>query len=103
MVVREDGGGEGLGFLRGDTDGNGQILLNDSIQIFGWLFQGGAEPGCVAAADASGQGQVNLTSGIYGLNFLFTGGGPPPAPFPECAVSTRQSDIDLGCSEPHCP
>jgi len=94
---------DGPGFLRGDTDGNGNLLLNDSILIFAWLFQGGVEPGCVAAADASGQGQVNLTSGIYGLNFLFTGGGPPPAPFPECAVSTRQSDIDLGCSEPHCP
>ena len=103
VVVREDGGGEGLGFLRGDTDGNGQILLNDSIQIFGWLFQGGAEPGCVAAADASGQGQVNLTSGIYGLNFLFTGGGPPPAPFPACAKSENPSDLTLGCLEEQCP
>ncbi len=93
----------GVGFLRGDTDGNGQILLNDSIRIFAWLFQGGDEPSCVAAADASAQGQVNLTSGIYGLNFLFTGGGEPPAPFPTCAKSTLQSDLDQGCLEEHCP
>ena len=93
---------EGARFTRGDTDGNGNILLNDSILIFTWLFQGGDEPGCVAAADASAQGQVNLTSGIYGLNFLFTGGAAPPAPFPECRASSLASDLSLGCIEEHC-
>ena len=92
----------GLGFLRGDVDGNGDLLLNDSIQIFAWLFQGGDEPGCVAAADASGQGQVNLTSGIYGLNFLFTGGAEPPPPYPACGKSSEASDVALGCVEPQC-
>ena len=96
-------GEAGLGFLRGDTDGNGQILLNDSIKIFAWLFQGGTEPTCVAAADASKQGQVNLTSGIYVLNFLFTGGGTPPAPFPASAKSSDPGDLALGCVEEHCP
>lgn len=95
--------GDEPGFLRGDTDGNGTLLLNDSIQIFAWLFQGGDEPSCVAAADASGQGQVNLTSGIFGLNFLFTGGGAPPAPYPDCGPGTLPSDATLGCVEPHCP
>ncbi len=95
--------GAGVGFTRGDTDGNGQILLNDSILIFAWLFQGGAEPSCVAAADASKQGQVNLTSGIYGLNFLFTGGLAPPAPFPDCGKSDDPGDLALGCAEEHCP
>ncbi len=103
LYDKDDGGQPGVGFTRGDTDGNGQLLLNDSIQIFGWLFQGAAEPGCVAAADASGQGQVNLTSGIYGLNFLFTGGPAPPAPFPDCAKSASEADLALGCLNEHCP
>ena len=54
----------------------------------------------MAAADANGDGFVGgLTVDIiYLANFLFLGSGPPPpAPFPDCAVSHTEGDLRLGC------
>jgi len=39
-------------FVRGDTDGSGDLSLTDAIKIFNYLFLGGAEPGCLAAANS---------------------------------------------------
>src|SRR5262245_60086725 len=69
-------------FVRGDADRNGQVEISVSIAIFGALFLGGAEPGCLDAADANDSGRVNIADGIFILNFLFRGERAPPAPYP---------------------
>ena len=44
--------GGGLpGFTRGDVSGDGSVLINDAIGILGYLFSGGAIPGCLDSAD----------------------------------------------------
>ena len=84
-------------FLRADANTDGNVNLPDAQFTLNWLFLGGPDPGCMASADANADGQVNLPDAQYTLNFLFLGGPQPKAPFPECDVSTRNSDTELGC------
>jgi hypothetical protein len=69
-------------FVRGDADGNREVLLTDAVITFQFLFQGGVRPPCLDAVDADDDGAINITDGIYTLRFLFLGGPPPPPPFP---------------------
>ncbi len=84
-------------FNRGDSNGDGAVELADAIYLFNFLFLGGPEPRCRAAADSASEGQLNLTGGVYTLSFLFLGGSAPASPFPECGRSTEESDVALGC------
>ena len=87
-------------FLRGDVDRNGNLQLTDAVGIFSYLFLGGEEPGCLAAADPGGTGEINLTSGVFLLQFLFLGGPTPLAPYPRCDRSSNETDLGLGCRRP---
>ncbi len=87
-------------FLRGDVDQNASLQLTDAVAIFSYLFLGGVEPGCLAAADSDGTGEINLTSGVFLLRFLFLGGSTPMAPYPQCDRSSRETDLGLGCRRP---
>ncbi|MEC8895920.1 MAG: hypothetical protein VX675_06325, partial [Planctomycetota bacterium] len=87
-------------FLRGDVDQNGSLQLTDAVATFAYLFLGGEEPGCLAAADSDGTGELNLTSGVFLLRFLFLGGPTPMAPYPQCDRSSRETDLGLGCRRP---
>ena len=99
ISVQEPGVGP---FTRGDVDVNGARELTDAVVIFGFLFTGGRDPECFAAADTNLQGEINVTSGIYLLNWLFQGGTAPPAPM-SCGFSNEASDIALGCEVPCTP
>ena len=99
----EDGIGDACdvaGFKRGDTDGNGRVEMSDAIQVFNFLFLGGAASTCPDAADANDDGGVDMSDGIAELNWLFLGGTQPPAPGPqECGEDP--SDDGLGeCEYP---
>ncbi|SVC03406.1 uncharacterized protein METZ01_LOCUS256260, partial [marine metagenome] len=87
-------------FLRVDVDQNASLQLTDAVAIFSYLFLGGVEPGCLAAADSDGTGEINLTSGVFLLRFLFLGGTTPMAPYPLCDRSSRETDLGLGCRRP---
>ena len=54
----------------------------------------------MASADANADGNVDLPDAQFILNYLFLGGPQPKPPFPECDVSTKTSDIALGCEKP---
>ena len=83
-------------FIRGDADSNGTLDITDALRIFGFLFLGGAEPDCLSAYNIDGDATVSISDGIYALRYLFEGQSPPPAaPFPECGISTI--DTDPGC------
>lgn len=79
-------------FIRGDTDGNGQVDITDAQSILGFLFLGEGAPHCYDAADSNDDGDVNIADAIYTLSYLFLGGPAPPAPFPtEDADPTEDS------------
>ncbi|MEM7235516.1 MAG: S8 family serine peptidase, partial [Planctomycetota bacterium] len=85
------------GFIRGDSDASGEIDISDGIFILNWLFIGGPQPPCEAAADVDATNQINLTDAVYLLNFLFLGGTQPPEPYPSCGDAFDQG---LSCDRP---
>ena len=72
------------GFTRGDADSSGNINLTDAVLLLNFLFVGGPEPACRAAADTDRNGRLAMTDAIQILNFLFLGNAEFPAPFPDC-------------------
>ena len=85
-------------FIRGDVNSDGVLDIADASFVFNYLFLGGEGPTCISALNSNAEdGTPNLTAGVFLLNFLFMGGAPPPAPYPDCASSSLQADIDLGC------
>ena len=87
-------------FVRADSNRDENVNLPDAQFTLNWLFLGGLDPKCMASADANGDGNVNLPDAQFTLNFLFLGGNDPGVPFPLCDISTRLSDIELGCENP---
>ena len=90
--------------VRGDVDPDGSITLTDGIIVLNWLFQGGAEPGCVDAADTDDDGKVVISDAIVIFGWLFSGGIPPAAPSPTLADYPPEDcgldggDDQLGCA-----
>ncbi len=89
-------------FRRGDSDGDGQVVLSDSLYTLNWLFLDGDEPGCRDAADVDDDGRVTLSDPIFALNWLFLDGRVVPAP--GAAACGRDPTRDsLSCeSQPAC-
>ncbi len=96
-------------FVRGDCNGDGDVAgTADAIFLLFYNFSGGAQPKCFAACDADADGRFSgvVTDAVYLLSYLFLGTKPPPpAPFPSCGSSTRDTDKSLGCNTPmtKCP
>ena len=90
----------GFTFLRGDSNDDGEINLADAVFTLNYLFLGGPEPICMAAADFDDDAEIALTDAVRSLNFLFLGGPPPPEPYPEEGIDPTE---DLGCQLPGLP
>jgi hypothetical protein len=93
-------------FVRGDINGDGEVpgSTTDIVFLANFLFLGGAEPPCRAAADVNGDGGVpgSTTDIVFLANFLFLGGAEPPAPGPrECGPGNAE-DAALGCEAHAC-
>lgn len=86
-----------ISFVRGDVDGDGAVLINDSISTLESLFSGG-DARCADAADINDDGSVDIADAIYGLSYLFQAGAPPAAPFPDCGLDATPDA--LGCVGP---
>ena len=89
------------GYIRGDVDAGGDINLTDAVQLLNFLFSGGTEPACAAAADTNRSGSIDMTDAIQILNFLFLGGEGPPAPGLACGEDPTPDD-ELGCETFDC-
>ena len=105
VVVLSDGSGEfplqvdGIvpmepqfsgGFVRGDANGDGEILLTDVVFLLADLFTGGPTTRdiCFAANDVNSDGLIHLADPVFLLNFLFTSGAVPSFPYPDCGITT---------------
>lgn len=88
------------GFVRGDTDGDGEVSIADAVQGLQHLFAG-RELTCQAAADVNDSGDLDITDPIHLLQFLFLGGEEPAPPWPRCGRVTGAAER-LGCIVPPC-
>ena len=82
-------------FIRGDSNGDGDLVLADAVFTLNWLFRNGAEPPCLDAADTDDNGILNLTDPVRLLRFLFLGDEAPPAPQGE--PGPDPTDDELSC------
>ena len=90
-------------FIRGDSNGDGDVDLSDTVYTLLYLYNGGRGFPCAKAADANDDGVVDIADAIAVLNHLFAGAGPLPEPFGECGVDPTPEDPELGCeSYPPC-
>ena len=88
---------EPITFIRGDSNGDGEVDLSDAVATLAFLFLGTAKIGCQDAADANDDDALNLTDAIYALAFLFQGGKLLPAPGKDdCGFDPG---VSLGCEE----
>ena len=91
----------GTPFLRGDANGDGEVIpVSDAITILSGLFAGAAIA-CELAADVNGDGATDIADPVAMLNFGFGGGPPPPHPFPDCGVSAAPTMVP--CDLSGCP
>ena len=74
----------GTPFLRGDSNGDGEVALSDAVVLLTGLFQEQRVDNCPAASDASLDGRIDISDAVYLLAHLFLGGPGPPEPFPDC-------------------
>lgn len=96
-------------FIRGDSNNDTRVDISDGIWIINWLYYGGAEPGCRAAADSNDDGARDLSDAVYIFNFqLQPGADPgslfpaPPAPFPTCGTDPDVTEEDCPMGSTTC-
>ena len=82
-------------FFRGDANYNLAVDIADAIFILGYLFSGGAEPGCPDTADVNDDGQINIGDAIYLLGFLFGDGPTIPYPFPGFGLDPTPDNLGV--------
>ncbi|MEE3180845.1 MAG: hypothetical protein VX288_02970, partial [Planctomycetota bacterium] len=70
-----------MDFIRGDSNGDGEVNISDAQHCLQWLFLAGSEPECLAAADTNDDEGIDITDPIRILEFLFLAGDEPPPPF----------------------
>jgi len=93
-------------FIRGDTNGDGQVDVGDPVHALAHLFSGGPL-GCRDAGDSNDDGRLDVADPITVISWLFRSGPAIPAPHPSCGLDPTV-DLDpggnLGCtSPPACP
>ncbi|MEM7166533.1 MAG: proprotein convertase P-domain-containing protein [Planctomycetota bacterium] len=91
-------------FLRGDTNSDGEIHLNDAVLLLGYLFvPGSVVPFCLDAADVDDGGSNDLNDAIYLLQYMFVPGSPaPPAPFQQCSIDPTTDPLLTCFPAPGC-
>ena len=60
-------------FIRGDSDSNGIVEINDVIFTLQYLFLGTVPPQCEEALDANADGLTDITDSIVTLKYLILG------------------------------
>jgi len=88
-------------FQRGDASADGNLGIEDAIQILGYLVGGSAI--CLDANDYNDDGSVNIVDPIALLSFLFQGGMAPPAPTGSCGEDPTLDSLDCFGPVPTCP
>ena len=84
-------------FVRGDTNGDGEINIADVIFLLVYLFSGGLLP-CPDGGDVNDDGVVDIADAIFLLTYLFGGNlqgdSSPPPPFGSCGLDPTDDNLD---------
>lgn len=84
---------ESLVFVRGDTDGDGQVCMADSVRLlYSFFFPERIEILCPDAADANDDGVLDLSDVLSGLLWTFQG-VPLPPPHGSPGVDPTEDDF----------
>jgi len=83
-------------FLRGDSNGDGQVDIADPIATLCFLFLGTTTITCQDSADANDSGTLDLSDAVTTLGCLFLG-SPPTLPSPYPARGPDPTPDELGC------
>jgi len=89
-------------FVRGDSNLDGALDVSDAIHMLRFLFLGGVDLTCRAAADVDDNGANQLSDSVGLLHYLFLGGLPPQAPWPSCGADPTTDGVDCA-GYPGCP
>jgi hypothetical protein len=97
---------QGVIFLRGDPNFDGEVDISDPVAVLQYLFlvevAGGAFHDCKDAMEANDDGRVDISDAVYLLRFLFVGDPAPPAPFPSCGQDMTWNDEVCCLETPRC-
>ncbi len=93
---------DGLPFIRGDANNDGDINISDPSFILAFLFLGAESRPlpCANAGDTDDSGTVDMTDAISLFSYLFRGGAAPAAPGVSCGFDATPSDLE--CDESAC-
>jgi hypothetical protein len=80
-------------FLRGDSNGDGQVDISDVLHILFALY-GGLPTDCEDALDSNDDGRVNTADAIRLLEYLFLAGPDLPPPFPSAGPDPTVDGLD---------
>ncbi len=94
--ILRDGLGEGMYFLRGDSNSDGLVDVSDAIFTLGDLFMDTGRPSCFDAADTNDDGVIDLSDPVSTLEALYVGAFTIPAPYPEAGPDATRTD-NLNC------
>ena len=83
-------------FIRGDSDGDGELSIADPVRTLNYLFLGTVALSCLDAADANDSGGLDLSDATFTLGFMFIGDRAPPSPFP--GRGSDPTSDGLGCA-----
>jgi hypothetical protein len=87
--------GDGVRFLRGDFNMDGQVDISDAVALLQHLYLG--NPGtCLDAGDVNNNEVLDITDAVRILAFLFQQGQAPEEPFPKAGVDSDGGE-GLGC------
>lgn len=89
-------------FMRGDTNGDQQVDLSDTIQVLQFLFSG-APSLCPDAMDANDDGVLDIADPLYIVYFLFLSGPALPPPGPGCWGDPTPDALDCEGPVAGCP
>ena len=91
-------------FLRGESSGDGQADILDTLITFNFGFLGGPPPPCLDAADFDDDGfLVPILDGIGHLTYLFLLGPPSPPPGFVCGLDPTLDALDCIAGSITCP
>ena len=74
-------------FIRGDTNGDGQVSITDALVLFSEIFGSTATSLCPRSGDVNADDQRDISDVITLLEALLGNGAPIPAPFPACGMA----------------
>jgi hypothetical protein len=73
----EDNIGDACDWICGDTEGSGDVDIDDAVYLINYIFAGGPVPEPYESGDADCSGGVDIDDVVYLIAYIFSGGNAP--------------------------